>query len=212
MRILYAEHDIHLPRRFWHIGTGILGFTLYRALGIPPQTMGAALFLLSGIIFVGEFFRLRYPALNSQVVRTLGVFMRDTEWSTYSGLPFYSLGCALSLLLFEENIAHLSLFFLIFIDPIAGCFGVMFGKNKIAFGKSLEGFLAGLMVGFVTAWMYCLVALGGPLDGRVFIFSFCAGCIGACAELFSFAFDDNLTLPLFSGVGLTLLNQYFSIL
>ena len=212
MKILYAEHDIHLPRRFWHIGTGLLGFSIYQAFAVTSETMGLGLLLLSAFVFLVEFIRLRHPHLNGQIVRAMGMFMRNNELSSYSGLPFYSLGCALSLLLFEENIAHLSLFFLIFIDPIAGCCGVMFGRKKIVFGKSLEGFLAGLMAGFFTTCIYCLVVLEGTLDGRVLVFSLCAACIGACAELFSFVLDDNLTLPFLSGVGLTLINPYFAIL
>ena len=212
MRPLYAIHEIHLPRRFWHIGTGLFGLAIYGIFSISQKDMGIGLLLLSLTAFFVEFLRFRSPFLNEQIIRRMGVFMRDTEVDGYSGFPFYSLGCALSLLLFEENIAHLSLCFLIFIDPVAGCFGIRFGRNKNFFGKSFQGFFAGLVVGSLTTWIYGCFVLGKSGDGQLFVFSLCAGLLGACAELFSFFLDDNLTIPFLSGLGLTVLNQYLTIL
>ena len=212
MRALCAEHDIHLPRRIWHMGTGLLGFAIYEIFSISQKNMATALFLLSITVFLIEFIRLRNPFLNRWIIGKMGIFMRDRETGTYSGLPFYSLGCALSLLLFDENIAHLSLFFLIFIDPMAGHFGVLFGKKKIFFGKSLQGFTAGLLVGFLTTWVYCYFVLGVPDNKQILAFSICAGLIGSCSEFFSFFCNDNLLLPFLSGLGLTIVNQYFYIL
>ena len=212
MKPLYATHEIHLPRRIWHVGTGLFGFTIYNIFSISQKSMGTMLLFLSLTAFLIEFLRFRHPFLNRQIIRKMGIFMRDTEVKNYSGFPFYSLGCASALLLFDENIAHLSLFFLIFLDPIAGCFGILFGKNKIFFEKSLQGFLAGLLVGFLITWIYCSFFLGGSGSGRILVFSFCAGLIGACAELFSFFWDDNLTIPFLSGLGLTMINQYFFVL
>ena len=212
MKPLCIEQDIHLPRRIWHMGTGLLGLVIYSVFAISQENMGTGLLLFSMMAFTLEFIRLRNPFLNRQIIQKMGIFMRKREIHTYSGLPFYSLGCALTLLLFGENIAHLSLFFLIFIDPIAGYFGTVFGKKKLVFGKSLEGFLAGVLVGFLTTWIFCSIALEDPGSGQLFIFSLCAGAIGACSEFFSFSFNDNLVLPFLSGLGLTILNQYFYIL
>jgi len=43
-------------------------------------------------------------------------------------------------------------------------------------------------------------------------FSLLAGLFGCASELFSINIDDNLTIPLISGFGLTLLNAIFHIL
>ena len=213
MKPLYATHEVHFPRRIWHVGTGLLGLAIYNAFSIPQDSMGMGLLLLSIMAFLIEFLRFRNPFLNEQIIQRMGIFMREREVDGYSGFPFYSLGCALTLLLFDENIAHLSLLFLIFIDPIAGCYGILFGKKKLVFDKSLQGFLAGLLIGFLTTWAYCCFIMGeSPGNQWILAFSFCAGLIGACAELFSFFWDDNLTLPFMSGVGLTAINQYFTIL
>ena len=212
MKSLCAMHDIHLPRRIWHISMGLFGFAIYNVFSISQEGMGVGLLVFSLMAFLMELVRFHNPFVNQQIVRRMGIFMRDTEVDSYSGLPFYALGCALTLLLFDGNIAHLALFFLIFIDPIAGCFGTWFGKKKFIFGKSLQGFFAGLLVGFLTTVIYCNFILGESGDERILAFSFCAGLIGACSELFSFFWNDNLTIPFLSGLGLTVLNQYFYIL
>ena len=212
MKPLCTVQDIHLPRKIWHIGTGLSGLAIYSIFAISQKNMAISLLLFSMAAFTLEFIRLRNSFLNEQIIQKMGIFMREREIRTYSGLPFYSLGCALTLLLFDENIAHLSLFFLIFIDPVAGYFGTLFGKKKLIFGKSLQGFLAGLLVGFLTTWLYCSFVLEEFNHEQLLVFSLCAGLTGSCSEFFSFFFNDNLTLPFLSGLGLTMLNQYFYIL
>ena len=212
MKALSTEQNIHLPRRIWHMATGLVGLAIYNIFTISQKNMAMSLLLLSIMAFLIEFIRLRNPFLNEQIIQKMGIFMREREVHTYSGLPFYALGCALTLFLFDEHIAHLSLFFLIFIDPIAGFFGTLFGKKKLFSGKSLHGFLAGLLVGFLTTWVYCSLALGETGNPQLLTFSLCAGLIGSSSEFFSFFFNDNLALPFLSGLGLTIINQYFYIL
>jgi diacylglycerol kinase (CTP) len=206
---LKARNDVHLLRKAWHMGTGVTGLAIYHILDFDSESTGLffVLFALFGLAV--EFVRLRYSAMNTRILKVLGPFMRDSEKDSVSGLPFYALGVGLSLLLFEERVAVLSILFLVFADPIASLFGILFGKDKILPNKSLQGFVAGFCVCYLLALTYSLYYAGAEFN--VLIFALIAGLVGALSELLSaWGVDDNLTIPLFSGFGLTLLNFGFN--
>lgn len=136
--------------------------------------------------------------------------MRESEKTGYTGFSFYALGVAFTLLLFKEPIAILAICFLVFSDPISSLFGILYGSKKILPNKSLQGTLAGGICCFYISLIYCLALVG--FKDYVMVFVFLAGACGALAELFSFQLDDNLTLPIFSGLLLTGLNSLFQIL
>ena len=53
----------------------------------------------------------------------------------------------------------------------------------------------------------------GVSDSKVWIFSLFAGIISSFSELLSaLDIDDNLTIPVFSGLGLLVLNSYLELL
>jgi diacylglycerol kinase (CTP) len=125
-------------------------------------------------------------------------------------LPFYALGVGMSILLFDEKIAVLSILFLVFADPIASFVGVNFGRGQIMPNKSLEGTVAA----FVTCNLLAIAYLynSNLNDSRLIVFSIFAGVIGAISELASaFNIDDNLTIPVLSGAGLTAINMIFQV-
>jgi len=50
------------------------------------------------------------------------------------------------------------------------------------------------------------------LGTHLLVFSIIAGIIGAASELVSaFNIDDNLTIPVISGLGMTILNNYLTV-
>ena len=141
----------------------------------------------------------------------MGPLMRKSEANGSSGLPFYALGISLSLFLFRENIALLSIMFLIFSDPISSYFGIRFGKDKILPNKSLQGSVAGFSACYLLTLLYTMGSSASAAN--IFIFAVIAGLIGSLSELVSaFGIDDNLTIPVLSGIGLTLINYMFHVL
>jgi len=199
--------DLHVIRKVWHMGTGLTGLFVYTFLGIAQKDMGLGLLSLATLAFVVEFARLRSEKVNKVVMELMGPFMRESERNGLSGFPFYALGASLSLLLFEEKIAILSILFLIFSDPISSFFGILLGREKILPNKSLQGSMAG----FITCYLVTLLYLKhyGVESIGALAFAMFAGVIGAISELCSIVIDDNLTIPLVSGLGLSLLNQIF---
>ncbi len=204
--------EMHILRKFWHVGTGITGLVVYHAARVDQMHMGKFLLLLSLCTFLIDTLRLRSALIKRIMIPIMSPFMRDCERESYSGLPFYALGVGLSLLIYEEKIAVLSIMFLVFSDPISSYFGIKFGKDKLVGNKSLQGTMAGFVTCYFLALFYSLSSAGGVADSfNILAFSLIGALIGAAAELFSTRVDDNLTIPLFSGLGLTLINLFFKV-
>ena len=207
---LRARTDLHLLRKFWHMGTGLTGLFIYFISGLKSQEMACCLFVFSAAVFSFDLLRLRLPALNDLAIKFFGPFMRANERDSISGLPFYALGVSISLYFFDERIAILGILFLIFSDPISSAFGILYGKDKIMGGKkSYQGAAAGFVTCYMLALFYALIY--APMTYSLLGFALLAGIIGSLSELLSIFIDDNLTVPIISTIGLTVLNLGFSI-
>ncbi len=203
---LAARNELHLMRKAFHTCMGLSFFYLYWTFSWKPSQGAEFLFALTFLSLLGELARLHSPFLNKVTFSFLGPFMRASEKDSLSGFPYYTLGGAISLAFFQEDIALLSLLFLVFSDPISSFIGIKFGSFKLRKNKSLQGSLAGFCTCYLIAMVYGLIQAEASLD--LFFFSLFAGFVGAMAEFFAFL-DDNLTLPLLSAIGLTALNFFF---
>jgi diacylglycerol kinase (CTP) len=207
---LSRRQDLHLLRKFWHMGSGLIGLFIYSYAGLEAKGMALILLSISLIGFLFELVRLRNPAINKLAIAVMGPFMRESEKDSLSGLPFYALGVSISLYFFDEKIAILGILFLIFSDPISSAIGIMFGKDKILKGKkSIQGAAAGFVTCYILALFYTLNF--APLTYSLLAFALAAGIIGSISELLSIFVDDNLTVPIISTIGLTILNFGFQL-
>ena len=127
----HLRSDLHVIRKLWHMGTGLMGLYIYYKSGLDSRTMSYILFGVAIFGFIIDLSRLKNDTINKFVMMFMGPFMRESEKTSLSGFPFYSLGVALSLFLFPERIAILSNLFLVFSDPISSYFGILYGKDKI---------------------------------------------------------------------------------
>ncbi len=198
--------DLHVVRKIWHTGTGLFGLGVYLYFILAQRDMALGLLSLALAAFIVEALRLTIPKVNDIVMVLMGPFMRESERKGLSGFPFYALGAGLSLYLYSEKIAILSILFLMFSDPISSFFGILLGREKIVANKSFQGSLAG----FVTCYFLTLIYLDyyEVHNIEALIFALFAGLIGSLSELLSVFIDDNLTIPVASGFGLTLLNYF----
>jgi dolichol kinase len=207
---LAKRSDIHLLRKLWHISTGGSALWIYYNI-LPERKLWAYVSLAIALMgFTLDLMRMKNKALNELVVKLMGPLMRKSESTGFSGLPFYALGISLSLFLFKEKIALLAITFLVFSDPISSFFGVRYGKDKILPNKSLQGSLAGFCTCYLIT-LFSVIGVGAsPL--AILSFSLLCGVIGSVSELVSaYNIDDNLTIPVLSGLGITLLNYIFKI-
>ncbi len=210
-RVLAKRSDLHLLRKFWHMGSGTLALFVFFATGQDAQLWGRVILGVALTGFAIDLIRARVPALNQLVLQLMGPFMRASEREGMSGLPFYALGVSLSLLFFSPKIAVLSVFFLVFADPISSFFGIIYGKDKIMPNKSLQGAMACFFTCYLITLFYGIAH--GAQGTNLLWFSIFAGVVGTVAEMLSaFNVDDNLTIPVVSGLGLTVLNYLFRVL
>lgn len=208
--VLHKRSDLHILRKLWHISTGSLGLFLFIN-SDQSQTFWAMIILSIAIAgFAADFIRNRIPAFNSIVIKMMGPLMRRSEKEGVSGLPFYALGVSLSLFFYSRDIAIVSSMFLVFSDPLSSFFGVLYGKDKIMPNKSLQGAVAGFFTCYLITLFYAMNS--STLGTHLLVFSIVAGVIGSASELISaFNIDDNLTIPVLSGLGLTLLNYFIPV-
>ena len=203
--------DLHLTRKLWHICGGLTILSVYWLFELKPKE--ASILLLTGAFagFLTDFFRFRVKTFNKIIMFILSPVMRESEKDKWSGLPFYGLGLGINFLLFPEKIAILSALFLIFSDPFSSLVGIKFGRTKILPNKSLEGCMAGFLISMIISVSY--LNFMGVVSSEIFIFSLFAGIISSFSEVLSaLDIDDNLTIPVFSGLGVLVLNNYFQLL
>ena len=198
--------DLHITRKLWHMMSGLLGMALFYKNGMSADNAASILLALAVFSFAVEFLRLRDERINKFLMTFMKPVMRESEKTSISGLPFYALGVSLSLFFFPVKIAILSILFLIFADPIASLFGILFGRDKIMPNKSYQGTMAAFAVCYLATLAYGLVNTGSSMN--LLIFSIFAGAIGAISELCSKFVDDNLCIPVVSGFGLYILNLF----
>ena len=210
VKLLAKRTDMHLLRKIWHIAWGMAAISLYYVSNVDLIYFGWAAFGMAIAGFLLDFARLNNEDFNRLALRVLGPIMRKSEVDGFSGLPFYALGAALTIFLFRPEIALLSILFLVIADPVASFIGVNYGREKILPNKSLQGTVAC----FFACYLITLVFISEMQipSFNLLAFSILAGIVGTVSELTSaFNIDDNLTIPVISGAGLSVLNYIFHI-
>lgn len=209
-RVLAKRTDMHILRKLWHVTCGMVAIVIYQLSHVELFYWGFVALALAVLGFGLDFIRLRNQNFNRLALRLLGPIMRKGEADGFSGLPFYALGVALAIFLYTPKIALLAIFFLVISDPVASFIGINFGKEKILPNKSLQGTVAGFFACYLITLYY--ISDMAISSFNMLAFAILAGVIGAISELTSaFNIDDNLTIPVLSGAGLSLLNYFFKI-
>lgn len=206
-KVLHKRSDLHLLRKLWHISTGSIALFLFFRSELDTFTWAVVALLIAVSGFTMDLIRARNHKLNYLILKVLGPLMRRSEKEGMSGLPFYALGISLSLFFYKRELAVISIMFLVFSDPISSFFGVLYGKDKILPNKSLQGAVAGFFTCYLITLFYCMNVT--EISSSLLIFAVLGGFIGSLSELVSaFNVDDNLTIPVLSGLGLTLVNYF----
>lgn len=203
---LKKRSDIHYARKIWHM-SGV--FTMFLAYVYLPPALSMTILVASWCLFVPfDFLRQRNPALNDWAVHAFKPIMRQSEVKRLAGTTFLLSGVLLVDILFPRPVVALTLLFLAFADPIASYFGILYGKDKIFGHKSIQGFMAAFFVCAIVTFFFLLYH--NYLMDRLIVVSLFAGLVGAFAELIPVGkLDDNLTLPVMSAIGLTILFYFF---
>jgi len=145
-------------------------------------------FLLSLMLFVIAIEYLRL-VLHVRIPFFWHLWGRE-EAKQPGGEFFLIVGIILAVKLFPLVIGILASLCVIFGDAVATVVGRYYGKRRIFFEKTLEGLLASIFICFVLIF---------SLTGS-FLFAFLLALFSSFVELFSVMVDDNLVVPIVTGV------------
>jgi glycerol-3-phosphate acyltransferase PlsY len=164
----------------------------------------AVLVTFIGSVLALFFFTDLVRILNKRVnkfflkdIRKAFTIYKDKEEVRISSMTLFLFGCYLSFLLFDRNIAFTAVVFLIFGDMSAKILGLAYGRHKL-FNKSLEGSLSHFMACVVLGYILHLY-VNIPL-----LLIFAGAATATLIEVVPFNVDDNLSVPVVTGVILTI--------
>ena len=156
---------------------------------------------LTVIYFFLEFLRLTNQKVQRYFLTHFSPLLRTHEKQKITGTGYYLLSALLSISLFKKELAIACLSFLVLGDMFAAIIGMRFGRTKILAGKSLEGslacFIVCLVIGLFVAWLF-------PTHLNLQIIAIGA-FTATIVELLPLGLDDNLTIPLISGLVMEIL-------
>jgi len=178
-----------------HMSSFLLSFICIYLLG---NIMLASLILLVAVLYsLSEVARVRgvnLPILSSITWNAAN----KTELYEFATSPIhFALGIAISLLIFPAPIRYVAITTLTLGDGCAHIFGMKFGRTRLPFnkGKNMEGTLFGFLFAFLGAMIFV-----DPVRALI------AAAVGMLVEGLPSPLNDNLTMPLASGLILTLIS------
>ncbi len=196
---LAVRNDLHLARKCWHMGMGLMIVGIYLGSHMSRTTAVQLLGSALGLSLLMEMARLRNGSLNERIVKAMGPIMRTSEVDRFSGMPFYIASSVLAIAIFPREIAALSILYLAIGDPLASLAGILWGERggRLPNGKSLVGTLAGV-VACMSVSFFFLRTQGFP-DHHLLVLTLIGGLAGGVAELLPLEVDDNFSIPVVSG-------------
>ncbi len=183
-------------RKSIHISSLVIPFT-YRYLLGNKRLLGFTLLFVAFLVsLIVEFSRFWQKSFRKNFMRLFGLILRKHEWKDFTGATYLIFSGMLAVAFFEPTIAFCSMAFLSIGDTFAAIIGINFGKRKfLKVKKSLEGslacFVSTFSFGLAFFWERPAMALVGALAATY-------------AELWDVPVDDNVKIPLISGLVMTL--------
>ena len=176
------------------MGSFLLTFVCIYLLG---NVMLSSLILFVAVLYtLSEVARVRgfnIPILSS-ITRSAA---NKTELYEFAISPIhFAVGIAISLLIFSDPIRYVAITILTLGDGCAHIFGMQFGRTRLPFnkGKTLEGTIFGFLFAFLGAMIFV-----DPVRALI------AAAVGMLVEGLPSPINDNLTMPIASGLILTLI-------
>jgi dolichol kinase len=163
-----------------------------------PRNWGLlGLIIATSATVVTDLLRLTDHRLRNFFLRLFRSLIRSHEREHLLGSTYFMIAALLSVLAFDKLIAISALTFLIVGDTVAAVVGKRFGTPRF-WGKSYQGSLACLVS--------CLV-IGASLLDNVWVIL--AGSMAAAlAEALPVPMDDNMRVPIVSGLIMQLVASY----
>jgi dolichol kinase len=190
-------------RSFMHFVAALVGCTAVEFL--PRKGLLAVSLSFFTYAWSMEAARRVSPAINARLMRFYRGVIHPHEHFRVNSATWFATSLLLLASLASRKGMMAALCVLGVADPFAALIGRRWGRHKIRTGRSLEGTIAFVISGTLTAALG--LALLGEAVGNgpsVMTLALWAALTGAVAELVTSKLDDNLTIPVAVGAVVTL--------
>ena len=148
--------------------------------------------ILAVISVIVELLRLENRSFRKFFYSVFGIMLRRHEMNDFTGASYLLTSAIVCVAFFPKDIAFAAMSFLSIGDTMAALVGIHLGKRKfLNISKSFEGFLAC----FISTLIFGLFFL------NPFI-AFFGSLTAAFAELLKVPIDDNVKIPILSGIAM----------
>lgn len=171
-------------------------------IGVPA--VAVMICLIAAVYAVSELFRLK--GVNLPVFSAITKHAASqSELYGFAAAPlYYAFGIVLTLVLFPAPASSAAIAIFALGDSTASIFGGL-GSRRLPFnkGKTLEGSLAGFFFAFLAGIVFLFPLTAPPLP--VPLIALIGAAIAMIIEYLPLPINDNVTIPLFTGLALTLI-------
>lgn len=183
----YAIMQVY--RKIWHLSFIWAPVAYYYGL----STKAAILLSLVAVAFflALDLIRFNWKRGNEIAYRVLPWLLKDQERKSLNASIYFALSCLICATFFERRVAALAIALLCVGDPVAAIVGTRYGTIRIL-NKSFQGSLACFVVCYGVSRLL--------FDPTV---SFWAALTATFFELISSRLNDNLSIPIFTGLMVT---------
>ena len=183
-----------LARKSFHLAMIVVPVWVYL---MPHTTALLGLILATFGTVAVDLLRLSDRRLRGFFLRLFRSVIRPHEEEHLLGSTHYMIAALLSVVVFDHAIAIAALAFLVLGDAAAAIIGKRFGTPRF-WGKSPQGSIACFVVCFMVGWPLLSspwLALVGAVTATV-------------AEAMPSPLDDNMRVPIFSGIAMQLAARF----
>ena len=180
-----------LARKTFHVSSALLPLLVWMA----PRWMALAVLLpMAAVAVAVDWTRLRFRTPRYWFLRYTRRMLRHHERRRFAGATYMAVAYAAAVVLFPKPIAVMAMLFNGFGDAAAALVGKRFGRHRTAWGKSWEGFAAGLAVNLAVG--LTISALSSELPALAAV---AGGAAAAVLEFLDLPVDDNVRVTLGGG-------------
>lgn len=185
--------SVAVPALVWIVGRGPALWVILPALVVALAT---------------EWARFRVRSFRYYFLRHTRILLRHHERRGFAGATYMALGYTLALLLFPTPVAVVAMLYSGLGDAAAALIGRRFGRRRAAWGKSWEGFAAGVITNVAAGLGLGWLSSGGVSPAGALL----GGVTAAALEFAPLPLDDNLKVTVGGGIALGLGNRLASML
>lgn len=175
-------------RRVVHACNAVLVALALTTLGLTRTESAAILGLVAGLLVIGDSVRLMNRRANELFFRAFRSLASPREAEGIASSTWYAIGMLAAVILVPRQEAVSAILVLGLADPLASVVGQTLGRRPFM-GGSVEGTLT-----------FLVVALLVLLPRHAWPLAVAAALLGALAERRSWPLDDNVTVPVVTGL------------